>query len=158
MLPFERKYRESCSADNDQQFGATVFSSYAGFNLAYALIFIPGSGIMAAYTDAQTGELSPQFPQALAMFVWAWLIVSVIFTVAATRSSWVLLILLVFVDLTLVFLAAGNMADVPQLQTAASATGFIASFLACKSLLSFFFPFSLIHNLLLLRSFLERDK
>jgi succinate-acetate transporter protein len=114
------------------KFGATVFNSYAGFNVAYALIYIPGSGIIDAYVDAKTGAPTPEFAQALAMFVWAWFIVSVIFTVAATRSSWVLLILLVFVDLTFIFLASGFMADIPQLNTAASATGFVAAFLACE--------------------------
>jgi succinate-acetate transporter protein len=106
--------------------------------LAYALVYLPGSGIIAAYIDPKTGEPSAEFPQALAMFVWAWFIVSVIFTVAATRSSWVLLILLVFVDLTLIFIASGYMADLPQLLTAASGTGFVAAFLACN--------FGLVHH------------
>jgi hypothetical protein len=120
------------------QFGATVFNSYAGFNLAYALVYLPGSGIIAAYVDPKTGEPAPEFAQSLAMFVWAWFIVSVIFTIAATRSSWVLLILLVFVDITFLFIASSYMADVPQLLTAASATGFVAAFLACKSSLALF--------------------
>ncbi len=120
-------------AHSDDQFGATVFSSFAGFNVAYALIFIPGTGILSAYVDAATGEPTAELPQAIAMFVWAWFIVCVIFTVAATRSSWVLLILLVFVDLNLLFIATSYMCGVPALLKAASAVGFIASFLACKS-------------------------
>ena len=85
-------------------FGATVFPSYAAFNLSYAMIFIPGTGILAcrmvftivdltianhgiAYMDAATGRLRPEFSQALAMFCWAWFILTVIYTVAATRSS-----------------------------------------------------------------------
>lgn len=100
--------------------------------MAYALIFIPGSGIVASYQDPKTGELLPEFPQALAMFVWAWFIVSVIFTIAATRSSWVLLILLVFVDITFIFIGAGHMTGNASLGTAASATGFVSAFLACK--------------------------
>ncbi|KAJ9144210.1 GPR1/FUN34/yaaH [Pleurostoma richardsiae] len=111
-------------------FGATVFSAYASFNLAYALIFIPGSGIITAYQDTTTGELSPSFSQALALFVWAWFIVSVIFTIASTRSSWVLLWLLIFVDLTFILIAAGHMSGIEKLITAASGTGFVASFLA----------------------------
>lgn len=99
--------------------------------MAYALIYLPGSGILSAYTDPTSGEPLPEFPQALAMFIWAWFIVSVIFTVAATRSSWVLLALLIFVDITFVLLAAGFMSGMAHLNTAASATGIIASFLAC---------------------------
>ncbi|ERS97338.1 uncharacterized protein SPSK_02723 [Sporothrix schenckii 1099-18] len=111
-------------------FGATVFSSFAGFNVAYALIFIPGTGILAAYADPTTGEPLPDLPQAISMFVWAWFIVCVIFTVAATRASWVLLLLLVFVDLTLLFIATGYMVNNAGLLKASSATGFISAFLA----------------------------
>lgn len=119
-------------------FGATVFSAFAGFNVAYALIFIPGTGILAAYADPTTGEPLPSLPQAIAMFVWAWFIVCVVFTVAATRASWVLLLLLVFVDLNLLFTAVGYMMDNAGLMKASSAMGFIAAFLACKLLLSIF--------------------
>lgn len=99
-------------------------------------MFIPGTGILEAYTEPADLE------NALAMFVWAWFIVSVIFTVAATRSSWVLLVLLIFVDLTLIFIAAGYMSNHPELSgKAASATGFIASFLACEFLLILTFLF-----------------
>jgi hypothetical protein len=35
-------------------FGATVFPSYAAFNFSYAMIYLPGTGILSAYTDSQT--------------------------------------------------------------------------------------------------------
>ncbi|KAI1416080.1 GPR1/FUN34/yaaH family-domain-containing protein [Hypoxylon sp. FL1857] len=111
-------------------FGATLFTSYAAFNLAYALIFLPGSGILAAYTDPSTGALLPEFGQAVAMFVWAWFIVSMIFTIATVRTSWTLLIALVFVDITLILLAVGHMLDQESCLKAASATGFVVAFLA----------------------------
>src|SRR5271156_5595009 len=62
-------------------FGATVFPSYGAFNLSYAMIYLPGSGILASYTDKATGELNEQFPQALAIYIWAWFILTVIYTV-----------------------------------------------------------------------------
>ncbi|KAI0006636.1 GPR1/FUN34/yaaH family-domain-containing protein [Xylariaceae sp. FL0662B] len=108
-------------------FGATVFTAYAAFNLAYALIYLPGSGIITAYTDAETGAPLPEFHQAIAMFVWAWFIISVIFTVASVRSSWALLGLLVFVDLDLILLAAGNMLGQESCLKASSAFGFAAA-------------------------------
>ncbi|KAI1099194.1 GPR1/FUN34/yaaH family-domain-containing protein [Jackrogersella minutella] len=110
--------------------GATLFTSYAAFNLAYALIFLPGSGIIAAYSDPSTGALIPEFDQAIAMFVWAWFIISMIFTVATVRSSWTLLGALVFVDITLILLAVGYMLGQEQCLKAASATGFITAALA----------------------------
>ncbi|KAI0164554.1 GPR1/FUN34/yaaH family-domain-containing protein [Hypoxylon sp. FL1284] len=108
-------------------FGATLFSTYAAFNLSYAMIFIPGSGIMAAYKDPETGALMPEFNQAIAMFAWSWFIVSVVFTVATMRRSLVIVLALVFVDLTLIFLAVGHMVDSEGCLTASAVTGFITA-------------------------------
>ncbi|KAI1372872.1 GPR1/FUN34/yaaH family-domain-containing protein [Hypoxylon crocopeplum] len=108
---------------------ATLFSTYASFNLAYAMIYLPGSGILLAYTD-ETGTLIPDFEQALAMFCWAWFIVSMIFTVATVRASWVILTTLVFVDLTLLLLAVGYMVGQVSVLKAGSATGLVTAFLA----------------------------
>jgi succinate-acetate transporter protein len=130
-------------------FGATVFPSYAAFNLSYAMIFIPGTGIIAcmfrsmserraasnistAYTDTATGQLRSEFGQALAMFCWAWFILTVIFTVAAMRSSWVLLLTLFFLDIELLLLAVGYMANSNATLTAGNSIGFIVGFCACQ--------------------------
>ncbi|KAH6663019.1 GPR1/FUN34/yaaH family-domain-containing protein [Halenospora varia] len=111
-------------------FGATVFPSYGAFNLSYALIYLPGSGILAAYTDEATGELNAQFPNALAMYIWAWFILTVIFTVAAMRSSWVLFLDLFFLDIDLLLLACGYMLNMPSLLKAGSGFGFVVAFLS----------------------------
>ncbi|KAI1767330.1 GPR1/FUN34/yaaH family-domain-containing protein [Hypoxylon sp. FL1150] len=108
-------------------FGGTLFSSYAAFNLSYALIFIPGSGIIAAYTDTATGELMPEFDQAIAMFAWTWFVVSIVFTVATIRRSVVIVSALIFVDLTLILLAVGYMLDNKQCLTGSAGTGFITA-------------------------------
>ncbi|EPE06930.1 hypothetical protein F503_03357 [Ophiostoma piceae UAMH 11346] len=112
------------------KFGATVFSSFAGFNVAYALIFIPGTGIMAAYEDPATGKPLPELNQAIAMFVWTWFMVCCIFTVASTRASWALLLLFIFVDLDLLFVATYHMTGINSISTASSVFGFISAFLA----------------------------
>jgi len=109
-------------------FGATVFPAYAGFNLSYALIYLPGSGIMDAYTDKATGELTAEFPHALGLYLSAWLIISVIFTIAATRSSWVLLLVLVFFDLEAILLIAGYVGDNDQVLLASRGVGFVVAF------------------------------
>jgi len=111
-------------------FGATVFSSYGAFNLSYAMIYLPGSGILAAYTDKTTGELNDQFPQALAIYIWAWFILTMIYTVAAMRSSWILFLDLAFLDLVLILLACGYMTGNTHLNTAGSALGFIVAVLS----------------------------
>ncbi|KAM0195372.1 hypothetical protein ACHAPC_000567 [Botrytis cinerea] len=85
---------------------------------------------MAAYTDPETGQLNSQFATALAMYLWAWFILTVIFTVAAMRSSWVLFLDLFFLDLVLILLACGYMLDMKILETAGSALGFVVAFLS----------------------------
>ncbi|KAJ5758783.1 hypothetical protein N7520_005939 [Penicillium odoratum] len=111
-------------------FGATVFTSYGAFNLSYAMIYLPGTGILAAYTDSATGAISPSFDQALSLYLWAWFIVTVAFTIAAMRSSWVLLIDLAFLDICLLMLASGFMANVQGLLTAGYSFGLVVSFLS----------------------------
>ena len=113
-------------------FGATVFPSYAAFNFSYAMIYIPGTGILSAYTDSQTGALSPDFNNALGMFCWAWFILTVIFTFAAVRSSWVLFFTLFFLDIELLLLAVGYMLSSSSTLTAANSVGFIVAFCSCK--------------------------
>jgi uncharacterized protein len=100
------------------------------------LIYIPGSGILAAYTDEKTGELNSQFPNALAMYLWAWFILTVIYTVAAMRSSWILFLDLLVLDIVLMLLACGYMLNVKSLETAGSALGFVVALLSCKLLRS----------------------
>ncbi|KAK5674411.1 hypothetical protein LTS10_012799 [Elasticomyces elasticus] len=109
-------------------FGATVFPSYAAFNFSYAMIYLPGSGILAAYTDPTTGELLPDFNNALGMFCWAWFILTVIFTVAAMRSSWVLFLTLFFLDIELLLLAVGYMLSSNSTLVAANSVGFLVAF------------------------------
>lgn len=113
-------------------FGATVFASYAAFNVSYSMIYLPGSGIISAYTDPKTGTLSPDFQQSVALYLWAWFILTVIFTIAAMRSSWVLFLDLLALDVCLALLAVGNMVDSPATTTAGYAFGYIVAGLSCK--------------------------
>ena len=96
------------------------------------MIYLPGSGIIAAYTDPATGAISPDFNQALAMYVWAWFILTVIFTIAAMRSSWVLFLDLLFLDLVLILLAAGFMTGNMAILKAGYSFGFVVAFLSCE--------------------------
>ena len=115
-------------------FGATVFPAYAAFNFSYAMIYIPGTGILASYTDTTTGQLSTDFYNALGMYAWAWFILTVIFTIAAMRSSWILFLTLFFLDIELLLLAVGYMLVDNSVLTAANSIGFIVAFFSCKLL------------------------
>ena len=125
------KYVQEFVAGNS--FGATVFPSYAAFNFSYAMIYIPGTGIIASYTDSATGQLRPEFNDALGMYCWAWFVLSVIFTIAAMRSSWVLFGVLFFLDIELAVLAIGYMLSNDTVLVAANSIGFVVAFFSCTS-------------------------
>jgi uncharacterized protein len=101
------------------------------------MIYIPGTGILAAYIDPETGLPNSQLTNALAMYCWAWFILTVIFTVAAMRSSWILFLDLAILSLELLLLACGYMTNTEGLLTAANSLGFVVAFLSCK-----FLPFA----------------
>ncbi|KAK2039336.1 hypothetical protein LZ31DRAFT_606638 [Colletotrichum somersetense] len=109
-------------------FGATVFPSYAAFNFSYAMIFLPGSGIMDSYRDPATGQLTADFNNALAMYCWAWQILTAIYAIAAMRTSWMLFLTLFFMDIELLLLAVGYMVNDSSVLTAANSIGFIVAF------------------------------
>uniref|UniRef100_A0A0B7KID6 Uncharacterized protein n=1 Tax=Bionectria ochroleuca TaxID=29856 RepID=A0A0B7KID6_BIOOC len=111
-------------------FGATVFSSYAAFSISYGLIFLPTTGITAAYLDANTGAMSPDFNQAIALYLWAWFILTVIYTVAAMRSSVILVAALLALDICLLLLAVGFMTQSQATMKAGYAFGYIEAFTA----------------------------
>ncbi|KAL4750491.1 hypothetical protein BDW72DRAFT_213367 [Aspergillus terricola var. indicus] len=99
-------------------FGATLWATYSAFNFSYAMIYIPGTGILAAYTDAETGALSPEFNQAVAIYLWAWFIVNTLYVIAAVRSSWVLFIDLGILSLGFLLLAVAYMTGDQAVMTA----------------------------------------
>ena len=96
------------------------------------MIYLPGSGILAAYTDPATGELNAQFSNSLGIWIWAWFILTVIFTIAAMRSSWVLFLDLLFLDIDLMLLACGYMLNMPSLLKAGNGLGFVVALLSCE--------------------------
>lgn len=87
---------------------------------------------MAAYTDPATGELRDEFHQALAMFLFAWFIVTVIFSIGAMRTSWVLFVDLVCLCVCLLCIACGNMVGNDALLKAGYSMGLVVSFLSCQ--------------------------
>ena len=95
------------------------------------MIYIPGTGIIASYTDPITNNPRPEFNQALAMFIWAWFILTVIYTIAAMRSSWILFLALFSLDIELLILAVGYMLNSPATLVAGNSIGFIVGFFSC---------------------------
>jgi succinate-acetate transporter protein len=85
-----------------------------------------------------TGALRPEFNQALALYLWVWFIITVLYTVAAMRSTWVLFLDLLALSVCLLLLACGFMTGVEGLLTAGYAVGVVVCFLSCEFSLFFF--------------------
>jgi len=85
-------------------FGATAFSSYGGFWLAFGVIFIPGSGVLSALTTAP----SPLEP-ALGLFLLGWTIFTGIMFIATLKSNLALVALFGFLFLTFLMLTIGHL-------------------------------------------------
>ncbi|KAL4784716.1 GPR1/FUN34/yaaH family-domain-containing protein [Aspergillus varians] len=114
------------------QFGATLWFSYSVFNFSYAMIYIPGTGIIAAYTDPSAGVLSPEFNQAVAIYLWAWFIVNMFYTIAAVRFSWVLSIDLIVIELGFMLLAVAVMTGDDRGLKAGYSVLLVAAFLSYR--------------------------
>lgn len=87
--------------------------------------------VAIAYSDAE-GHLLPEFNQALALYLWSWLILNAIFTVASIRSSWPLFMALLLFNVELPLLATGYMVGNESLLVAGNSVGFLVAFCACK--------------------------
>lgn len=103
------------------------------------MAYLPGSGITASYTDSETGVVEAQFYQALAIYIWAWFILTVLFSVAAIRSSCILFLDLVILSVCLLLLVCGNMVGKDELLTAGYSFGLVVALLSCESALSLLF-------------------
>ncbi|HLI05160.1 MAG TPA: acetate uptake transporter [Ktedonobacteraceae bacterium] len=82
---------------------ATAFSSYGGFWVATAVIFIPGFGILQALNSAGT------LHQALGLFFLCWAIFTALVFLAALRTNIALLLVLGFLFLTYLLLTIAQL-------------------------------------------------
>ncbi|KZT05766.1 uncharacterized protein LAESUDRAFT_726704 [Laetiporus sulphureus 93-53] len=106
-------------------FGASAFSIYGGFWMSYATLFIPGSGIAAAYAD------NPEdYATALGIYLMVWFIITFLFVVASTRRNVGLCGVFFFVMLTFMLLGISELSASPACAKAGGWTGIIAAFLA----------------------------
>ncbi|KAG9087396.1 hypothetical protein FRC06_002565 [Ceratobasidium sp. 370] len=106
-------------------FGATVFSSYGGFWISYAIILFPPSGILEAYKD-NMDDLN----DAIGIFLMVWFIVSLIFFFGTFKSSVVLSLLLLFVFMGYLLLMIGQLRDQTSVLKAGGVFCCLAAFTA----------------------------
>jgi len=108
-------------------FGATAFTSYGAFWISYALILIPGTGIIASYSDPATAS---QLNNALGVFLMVWFIFTFIMLLAALRSTVALVALFFFLDLTFMLLMIGAFLDKVNITKAGGGFGILTAAIA----------------------------
>ncbi|KAJ7167983.1 GPR1/FUN34/yaaH family-domain-containing protein [Mycena filopes] len=105
-------------------FGATAFSSYGAFWMSYATIFIPSSGIIAAYDDpAELGN-------ALGIYLVSWLMVTLFFLLAVSRRNIAFTVLLSSLSVAFACLAAAQFTQSVKVTKAGGVFGIITAFVA----------------------------
>ncbi|EIE88278.1 hypothetical protein G6F46_002308 [Rhizopus delemar] len=113
-------------------FGATAFSSYGGFWLSFATIFIPGFNVLESYANASSSVLE----QSLGIYLMSWAIFTGIMLIASHRSSIGLISLFFFLFITFVLLAAAKFNNSLTTQVAGGAFGVITAIIAWYNALS----------------------
>jgi len=105
-------------------FGATAFTSYGAFWMSYATILIPGSGIVASFTDPK--ELS----SALGIYLITWFIITFLLLIASLRKNVSFIALFFFLAVTFAVLAGGEFSGKVAVTKAGGALGIVTAFIA----------------------------
>ena len=105
-------------------FGATAFSSYGGFWLAFGTILIPGTGILDALTKANVVH------PALGIFLLGWAIFTFLMFLGSLRSNLALIALFAFLFLTFLALAIGELGAGATFQMIGGWLGIITALIA----------------------------
>ena len=87
-------------------FGATAFTSYGAFWLSFAAIFIPGFGVLAAFTGKSAGA---NINNAIGLYLLGWTIFTLLMTLGTLRSNGALVTVFVLLTLTFLWLVIGFM-------------------------------------------------
>jgi hypothetical protein len=105
-------------------FGATAFTSYGAFWMSYATILLPGSGVLAAFTDPT--ELS----SALGIYLMAWFMVTFLLLIVSLRKNVGLVVLFSCLTITFLLLAIGIFTTSLAVTKSGGALGVVTAFVA----------------------------
>jgi len=107
-------------------FGATAFTMYGGFWMSFATLYIPGSGIAAAYTS------DVEFGHAVGIYLMTWFIVTFLLFIASLRRNIGLIALFFFLTLTFLLLGISKFVttSAEACGKAGGALGIITAFIA----------------------------
>jgi hypothetical protein len=90
---------------NGNLFGATLFSAYGSFWMAYSTLWIPGFGITQAYAPHPS-----QYDDAVGIFLAPWFILTLIFLLACVKTNIVLVTTLSLLAMDFLTLMIANFA------------------------------------------------
>ncbi|KAJ7241500.1 FUN34 transmembrane protein [Mycena haematopus] len=105
-------------------FGATVFASYGSFWMSYATIYIPSSGILAAYTDPN------ELANALGIYLLYPLFLTLIFLIGVIRNNLAYTMLLSSATFAFACLSAAQLTQSVMVTKAGGVFGIIAALVA----------------------------
>ncbi|KAG0207254.1 hypothetical protein BGX28_001473 [Mortierella sp. GBA30] len=110
-------------------FEATAFSSFGAYWAAWGSMFFPGSGIKESYAN-----FPPEtYQNATGIFLLTWAILALILTVGTTKSTVSTIMMFVFLDFHLLFLAGqefGHFADEAWPKKVGAAFGILSAIMA----------------------------
>lgn len=110
-------------------FEATAFSSFGAYWAAYGFMFLPGTGIRESYANSPPEV----FQNATGIFLFVWAILAIILTVGTTKSTVTTILMFVFLDIHLLFLAGnefGHHAEGDYPKRIGSAFGILSAVMA----------------------------
>jgi len=115
-------------------FGATAFTSYGAFWMSYATILIPGSGVLAAYTNPD------ELDSALGIYLITWFMVTFFLLMGAFKKHVAMVVLFALLSTTFLLLAANSFTGKVILARAGGgvgvATAFVAYYIGLSDLLA----------------------
>lgn len=106
-------------------FGATAFSSYGGFWLSFAMIYVPGADVVNSY-KGDTDLLN----KSVGYFLLGWTIFTGIMLIASHRSNVGLISLFFFLFITFILLTAGKLNHSITCNIAGGAFGIFTALIA----------------------------
>jgi len=104
-------------------FGGTVFTGFGAFWLSYGFIFIPASGVLAAYETAPD-----QLQNFLGFYLTSWTIFAFIMLLSTNRTSIALVVTFILVVITLSILTGGQFAGSESVTRVGGYFGLLTAF------------------------------
>ncbi|KAF8887237.1 GPR1/FUN34/yaaH family-domain-containing protein [Gymnopilus junonius] len=105
-------------------FGATVFSIYGAFWMSYSMILLPGTGILASYSDSR------ELANAMGIYLITWFVVTIFLSLPTIRRNFAFTIFLSILSVTFLCLAVGEFTGGASATRGGGVTGIMTAIVA----------------------------